>query len=178
MDFWEKFVIGLVVCAFGLLLWSVWGLICSGRTYSKRKALIERTKSIPGDRLLAYAELDRVGYNQHQKYLMRFRNPRKLYGPLLQGIWDGPHHALFLGYSEYWWQCYNEIYLSLTPSGLQPSVHLLMSRGLTLPGAIESSGIDIEDWLGVPPELPKFSMADGVEEYEQAMAAQEIMGGQ
>ena len=141
-----------------LLTWAgLWVMICSRRTFHKRMALLDRISTIPSNHLLAYEELNLVEFKEHKKALMRMQNTKKLYGPLLQDIWDRPHpHGMV--YSEFWWKCYNEIYLNLLPEGrqpeTQPDVRLHMSRGWTLPDALIQSGIEIYEWLGLDHVAP------------------------
>lgn len=66
----------------------IWALICNEVTHKQRVRLIDARPR--GCQYWACsAEWERVSYDQHLLRLLTFRNPRHLYGPLTQQIWQG-----------------------------------------------------------------------------------------
>lgn len=71
-----------------VLIGCIWGLICNSRTYNQRMKLLHARK-FDDPSYWNYAwEFDEVTYDDHFYCLMKFGNPRKLYGPLTQQIWN------------------------------------------------------------------------------------------
>lgn len=73
-------VLLLLTLSLILLALSAWGRYCNNLTYRQRCWLI-RHRSSENWRFLS-RELDAVEYNTHLWYLMTFRDPRRLYGPV------------------------------------------------------------------------------------------------
>lgn len=174
MDF--NFLILLCIIVLFFFAGTLRGLVASHLTVRKRLQLINRWAA-SGDFDLAREEFDRVTYSQHNRAVFLFKNPMKLYGPLIQGVWDDDTPK---NYDKYWWRCYNEIYLNMMPAS-QAAINKELAKYTkytwpVLPHALLQLNVDIGSWLGSYDHAEqKFSMADGVEEYEQAMAAQNLM---
>ena len=168
--FW-LFFLGLVV--------GIWGLVANDIAGRKRDQLIDRWQ-LSGHYSLARDEYNRVTYNEHHWRVFTFRSACCLYGPLLQGVWNHSSNNMNT-YDEWWWRCYNEIYLKLDRDGnIRRKTRVYMARGDSLPAALMLAGIDLDEWLlgqdkVAPP--PKFAMTGGAEEYEQIIIAQELMEG-
>jgi hypothetical protein len=78
------FIVFLTWC-FIVIVFLTWCFICNCRTFRQRTKLINLWRS---DLFWEYSkEFEKVSYNEHMWYLITFRNPRKLYGPLTQSIW-------------------------------------------------------------------------------------------
>ncbi|SRR6266446_413627 len=175
-----KFLIDLAlwILCLGLVI-GIWGLIANSITSRKRYHLIDSC-ILSGNYSLAVAEYNLVTFNEHHWRVFTFRKSRCLYGPLLQGIWNHSSSNNINTYDEYWWRCYNEIYLKLTIYEITLSkTREFMSRGNSLPSALTLVGIDLDERLlgedqVAPP--PKFAMTDGAEEYDQVIIAQQLMG--
>src|SRR6266446_2697882 len=137
----------LMIGGFG----SVWGLIASFITGSKRQRLVERW-NCSGSYVYAHQEYGRVTYNQHLWRVFTFRSAKSLYGPLTQGFWNHIGNNVKT-YDKYWWRCYQEIYLKLVGGKRDRQVRYYMSRYETaLPYALEIAGIDIPQWLKITEE--------------------------
>ncbi len=161
-----------------IFIW-VWAHIANEITSLKRGHLVNHWV-YSGNVGLAYDEFNLVDFKDHYWRVFFFRSARVLYGPLLQGVWNHSSNNVNT-YDEWWWRCYNEIYLKLTKGGNTiKNTRAYLARGNSLPVALTFSGISVEEWLlaedkVIPP--PKFSMTDGVEEYEAIMQTQELMEG-
>lgn len=178
-------IILLIVCSVTILgFWvGIWRFICIDRTQKKRLALIKRWGT-SGDGILAQQEFDRVSFERHLRFLFWFKNPKQLYGPLLQGVWDQDYPPL--KYDLLWWRCYNEIYRILMQQGHWGWVDRINRKYATndtnkydLIFAMTVIGIDLTVWLDANKamEAPQYSMIAGAEEYDQIMQAQEMMDG-
>jgi hypothetical protein len=166
----------------------VWGMISNCLTYRKRMQLVDRWQ-YSGDFYLARDEFDLVSNNQHYWRVFFLKSPRSLYGPLIQGIWDynpvtSPGTSSpFVKYNDYWWRCYKEIYLKLQYNWITSKktrkYMAIRNHRYFLPVALAAAGLDPEELLPpkekVTPE-EKFSMQAGAEEYDQILAAQELIG--
>jgi len=168
------------------LLWiggfgSVWSSIANVITGTKRQRLVERW-NCSGSYVYAHQEYGRVTYNQHLWRVFTFRSAKSLYGPLTQGFWNHIGNNVKT-YDKYWWRCYQEIYLKLDAADvLERRTRYYMARGtkygMTLPFALERLGVDIPSWLKFTEEEQAKSILPtnaGAEEYDQIMAAQEIV---
>lgn len=144
--------------------------IANNRTLNKRHDLIDRWKNT-GSYHLAATEFDKVSYTKHFKACFWFRNPRKLYGPLIQSVWDTDQTQV---HDQFWWRCYKEIYLATHEKNQQHiNQHL---QGCELPYALERLGYSIEVWLGLDRETsPRMTMQQGAEEYNEIMTMQDLM---
>lgn len=165
---WSFF--SLSVVALVAMFVCIRGIIVNARTREKRCQLIDRWKT-SGDRRLAAWEFDQVDFKNHNKADFWGKDSKALYGPLIQGIWNTDAKQT---YSDYWWRSYHQVYMPHSTSIRMPEIRREMAFiGSTyMPTILEMHG------FGLPPQdvLPeKFSMADGAEEYDQIMAAQEIM---
>ena len=167
----------LMIGGFG----SVWGLIASFITGSKRQRLVERW-NCSGSYVYAHQEYSRVTYNQHLWRVFTFRSAKSLYGPLTQGIWNYTGNNVNT-YDKFWWRCYQEIYINLARDGeMEQRTRYYMDfgkYGATLPFALERAGLDIPKWLASTEGKQAKSISPtiaGAEEYDQIMAAQELMG--
>ena len=163
----------LLICGFG----SVWSLIANFITGIKRQQLIALW-NCSGSHVYAHQEYNRVTYNQHFWRLFTFRSAKSLYGPLTQGIWN--YTGNMNAYDKYWWRCYQEIYLKLPMDGKRErQIRYYMGHGVRLPCALDRAGIDIPSWLASTEGKQAKSISPtiaGAEEYDQIMAAQELMG--
>ena len=170
----------LLICGFG----SVWSLIAHFITGIKRQRLIALW-NCSGSYVYAHQEYSRVTYNQHFWRLFTFRSAKSLYGPLTQGIWNYTGNNVNT-YDKFWWRCYQEIYLKLNlkfamAREMEQLTRYYMARGqngMTLPYALERTGIDITSWLASTEEEQAKSispMSAGAEEYDSIIAAQDIM---
>lgn len=165
MPWWNWALFAVSLAAFLGCAWWYYALF---RTRIKRLQLIDRYK-ISGDWRLASEEFEAVGFSEHLSAVFWLRDPRRLYGPLIQGVWDSDTQK---AYHDFWWKCYKEIYLK-APKQQQGNINrFLPSRGLT--ATLTSLGYDLDYLLLAADPPPKFSMVDGAEEYEQIMAMQEI----
>lgn len=158
---WVLLSVGMIT-----LLGCAWRFIAVNMTDKKRLQLIDRCK-ISGDYNLALEEFDDVSFDEHVNAKFFFRNPRKLYGPLMQGVWDSDVQK---AYHDFWWKCYNELYRNALKPTRRNINKYISTYGLT--HALELNGYDLDYLLNEEP--PKFSMVDGAEEYEQIMAMQEM----
>lgn len=158
--------------------WILSTLIANHRVYAKCRQLIKRMQSIfpQSQYFKASDEFNKVSFKAHFKACLWLKNPKKLYGPLIQSIWDGPPQV----HDSFWWACYDKIYLKL-PSSLQDKInHMMVQQKISLPTACHRlSGINCEEMLfsDEAVEPPKFSMTEGAQEYDEAMRAQEMMHG-
>lgn len=143
------------------VLWRCW---CIAQTGQKRDDLIDRWEA-SGDPRLAIEEYDKVSFGEHVNALFLLRGAKKLYGPLLQGVWDTDQQQV---YSDYWWYCYREIYYGLYS---KRTIARLMAKGYSLPHALMELGFD----TSFDRAPPRFSMIEGAEEYEQIMAMQDLV---
>ena len=80
-----------MTCLIGVLLLALvplfWFVVSNERTSGQRNRLIDRRPR--GNEVWDYSrEFNAVTYNQHLWALFCFRDPRRLYGPLTQQIWD------------------------------------------------------------------------------------------
>ncbi len=76
----------LMGCLGFAVLLAGWVLVCNQRTYRQRNRLLDLRPG--GEQFWAFdREYDRVSYDRHLWQLVSLRDPRKLYGPLHQGIW-------------------------------------------------------------------------------------------
>lgn len=141
--------------------------IANNRTLNKRRDLIDRWKNT-GDYSLAKDEFDKVSYTKHFKVCFWFRNPKKLYGPLTQSVWDTDQPQ---GHNELWWRCYKEIYLATVEKNREHiNRHL---HGNDLVYTLKMLGYNINGWLKIEEEpYARITMQEGAEEYEQIMAMQ------
>lgn len=157
--------------------WILYSLVANHRVYAKCRQLVKRMQSIPQSQYSkANQEFNKVNFREHYKACLWLQNPKKLYGPLIQSIWDGPPQV----HDSFWWACYDRIYLNL-PSSLQDEINRMMVRQkISLPTACHRlSGIDCGEMLfsDEAVEPPKFSMTEGAQEYDEAMRAEEMMHG-
>jgi len=149
-------------------------MICICSTEIKRSRLIDLS-GYSGDCILALQEWDCVCNYQHFWHVLFFRNPKRLYGPLLQGVWNHSSNNVNL-YDERWWDCYHYIYLKFTPA-LQQQINRMMA---TKPYRLETALYEVCDvdyileHCKAKPE-PEFFMMDGAEEYEEIISIQEAM---
>ena len=161
---------------------SVWSIIANLITGTKRQRLVELW-SYSGSHVYAHQEYNQVTYNQHFWRVFTFRSAKSLYGPLTQGIWNHTGRTVNT-YDKYWWRCYQEIYLKLVIDGeMEQRTRYYMDYGkygATLPFALERAGIGVDAWLEASGKKQAKSispMIEGAEEYEEIIAAQEIMHG-
>lgn len=66
----------VVICA-------IWGLICNDRTFKERRKLYPDTDD--PDFWEKSTAIARVSYDDHMKELFFFRDPKKLYDPIVFG---------------------------------------------------------------------------------------------
>lgn len=166
------YIIGVSIAVFMFAVW-IHSLWANARTGRKRRELIDRWKNT--DHQLAVEEYNRVDYSDHHRALLLFRNPKKLYGPLTQGIWNDDVKQV---YSPYWWRCYNEVYLEHRDWQKRiNAANTCNNPNNYLPAILRRVGLNIHQLLGEREDEgpPKFSMIDGADEYDQIIAAQEIM---
>jgi hypothetical protein len=158
----------------GGFLYGILSLIANRRTFNKRIQLIDRWNT-SGDWRLAQKEFNEVDYEAHDRAIRWFQNPKKLYGPLIQGVWDDDQPKV---YDSFWWRCYNEIYLKLGPDSQARIKYVMAKSEVGMPTAMHLCHMNISAWLAQsPPPADKFTMTDGAEEYEQIMAMQDMIDG-
>ena len=76
-----------VAGGFIVLAFFIWSIICNERTRTQRLELIN-LRPMGEARYQDFArEWDAVSYDKHYWYLITFRDPKKLYGPLTQSVW-------------------------------------------------------------------------------------------
>ena len=178
MDYLTYLVGALMLFAACGIIFGAWRIVCNERTYRKRAQLIKRIGAMSHDRSpYAFSELSEVEYEDHFKKLFLFRNPKGLYGPVLQNLWGDDWSVETM--SEVWWRCYIEIYRT-ADAEFRWCIRSSIYEGWGLLNALILNGAskEVEDIAASMMEgddTAKFSMADGAEEYEQAMAAQELM---
>lgn len=66
-----------------VILFCMYAIFCTIRTGKQRRAIMDRIFYIDGWRHIV-DEYDQVSFDQHMWCLIRFGNPRKLYGPLVR----------------------------------------------------------------------------------------------
>jgi len=153
----------------------VWFFSCIIIT-ERRRIRLTYLWGYSGDSYLAIREWECASYVGHVWYVFFFRNPKRLYGPLLQGVWNHTSNNVNT-YDERWWDCYNHIYLAGTAINKKRIRDIMATGSYRLETAMERAGYDVDFLLGLRKPNPesKFSMVDGAEEYEEIVSGQQIM---
>jgi hypothetical protein len=152
----------------------IWHLISLLRALRKRNRLINCLHA-SGDQGLALDEFNYVSYNQHYWACWLLRRPKKLYGPLIQGIWTAdPPMPGPRAYDEHWWDCYRQVYLPIPPQYRWPIHRELtkMSGPAHLGYVMREMGYDMS---ALDYQQDQKFFLNGAEEYEEAIRAQELM---
>ena len=160
----------------GMMLVVIWMTICSKMTANKREHLIDNWYHVlghPNAGTWMIQEFELVSFQRHCWRLFFFRSAKSLYGPLVQSVWTFSGNCVTR--DEDWWDCYQYVYLKMAKPS-QDRVRRIMAYGSGLKYSLDCI-CNIPHWIEQfkPESQPKFSMNDGVEEYEAAMAAQELM---
>jgi len=168
--FWNLFCVAWLVG-------SVWWFIAAKLTSKQRHALIDKWKMQIGGEYYCVEEYELISFNRHFWRVFFFRNAKVLYGPLTQEIWDYKSNNC-ISHDEFWWDCYKYGYRFMVTSESGNRVRYMMAHGgMPMITALDHI-IDIQVWINShkpTPAAPKFTMTEGAEEYEQIMAAQELM---
>lgn len=129
---------------------------------------------------LMFSELNSVEYNSLLWKLVYSKNPAVLFGPALQmlrlrGIGRGIGRGISGIGDQRWWDIYEKIYTYKFSQNSQRTIREIMANGYGLEQAMGAMRIPVDQYLYPDRENIKQAMADACAEYDEAMAAQEIM---
>lgn len=172
-----------------LFMYTIWFVVCMHRTNKAMEKINELIMEIAADtsidrRRIAWLfdEFYQIEYREYNSKLLFFRSPTVLFGPalqtlMMQGLTSAcrPNERLFL-HDERWWDIYEKIYRGDLETHSRRWTRLVMARdNVGMEEAMIRLHIRVDDWLDPDRENIKKAMADACAEYDEAMAAQEIM---
>lgn len=179
---WPMFAHYMLGLLIALLIFAIWFAICMHRTGAAMNKIKELIMEIAADtsidrRRIAWLfdELYQVEYREYNTKLLFFKSPTALFGPALQTLMKQGAASSSLR-SERWWDVYHKVYRDNLEPHSQRWVRQVMARDNSgMEEAMICLHIRVDDWLYPDRENIKQAMADACAEYDEAMAAQEIM---
>lgn len=181
-----KLLVVLVDCLFGLsivaFLLCIWMTICIHKANKFWKIIgddlmiLLKNNTLEGDKIqLLINELQSVTPQAYCARIIFFRNPRRLFGPGIQALLKGGPLCGDL-HNERWWNIYEKIYMVAQPYERERIRNLIaLYHRVDLEAAVLSLHFDIDAVLDPDRANTKQAMREACEEYDDAMAAQEIM---